>query len=121
MDQLAEEDTYGHLRLQMLMVTLSDNGAVAAPTLTGTGHSPHQMVWEMTTSAIVTDCILLRKDTMGMVHGIIYGMGKDVAQSAVAANGTTHLTSVNTSTIPHLRTWKLDSSHLIIKLPLCLS
>ena len=74
---------------------------------------------------IVTDTILWEVGGMREMLMMIYGMGKDVAQAAIAVNGTTHLTSANTSTTPHLRTWKLDSSQImiifIIILPPCLS
>ena len=90
---------------------------LAAQTLAPTGHMPHQMMWVTTTSAIVMDSILRKMEKQEMLM-MIYGMVKDVAQAAV--NGTTHLTSANTSTTPHMRTWKFDSSHIIIR-PLCLS
>ena len=48
----------------------------------------------MTTSAKVIDSIL-RKLYGRKMKMMIYGMGKDVAQTAVAVNGTTHLTSAN--------------------------
>ena len=114
MDQLAEEDTYGHLLLHMLMATHTSNIiSVSAQTLAPAGHMPYQIMWIMTTSAIVMDSILRKMEKQEMLM-MIYGMGKDVAQAAVAVKGTTHLTSANTSTTPHLRTWKLDSSHTII-------
>ena len=83
----------------------------------------------MTTSAILINSLLREVDGRWMKM-MIYGMGKDVAQAAVAVSGTTHLTSASTSTTPHLRTWNSDSSHIIttnpplpsvITLPLCLS
>ena len=52
MDQLAEV----HLLLHMLMVTqtqAANKRTVADPTLTRIGHTPHQMMWDTTTSAIV--------------------------------------------------------------------
>ena len=106
MDQLAEEHTYGPLLLHMLMVTHSHNITVAAPTLTRTGHTPCQITWETTTSATVMDSTLREVDWREEMKMMIYGMGKDVAQAAVAANGRTHLTSASNSTTPHLRTWK---------------
>ena len=78
---------------------------------------PHPRMWEMTISAIVIE---REAEEMKMM---IYGMGKDVAQAAVAVNGTTHLTSASTSITPHLRTWKSDSMQFptapIFTLPLC--
>ena len=106
MDHLAEEHTYGPLLLHMLMVTQSHNGTVAAPTLIRTGHTPHSAMWETTTSATVMDIILREVDGRDEIKMMIYGMGKDLAQAAVAVNGKTHLTSASTSTTPHLRTWK---------------
>ena len=84
--------------------------------------TPHQIMWEMTTSEIVVESTLREVVGREEMMMMIYGMGKDVAQAAVAVNGRTHLTSANTSTTPHLRTWKSDSPqslHLIIT-PLCL-
>ena len=92
---------------------------LAAQTLAPTGHMPYQMMWITTTSAIVMDSILSKMEKQEMLM-MIYGMVKDVAQAAAAVIGTTHLTSANTSTTPHMRTWKLDYSHIIIR-PLCLS
>ena len=116
MDKLVEEDTYGHLLLLMVMVThITNNLPVAAPTLDTIGHSPPQIMWVTTISVIVTLSILIQEMPM-----MIYGMGKDVVQVVVAVNGTSHLTSASTSTTPHPRTWKLDSSRIIIS-PLCLS
>ena len=85
-------------------ITVTDL-AVTAPTLTRTGHTPHQVMWETTTSATVMDSILREVD-MRKMKMMIYGMGKDVAQAAVAVKGRTHLTSASTSTTAHLRTWK---------------
>ena len=61
----------------------------------------------MTTSAILMNSGLRKADVRKMKM-MIYGMEKDVAQAAVAVNGTTHFTSASTSTTPHLRTWKSD-------------
>ena len=108
MDQLAEEDIYGHLLLHWLMVTLQQTTSVPVPTLTLTGHTSHHIMWETTTSAIVISSII--KEEMMMM---IYGMEKDVTKVAVAVNGTSHLTSAKTSTTLHLRTWKLDFSRFI--------
>ena len=75
----------------------------------------------MTISVIVMDSILREEVRRKEMKMMIYGMGKDVAQAAAAVNGGTHLTSANTSTTPHLKTWKSDSSHIIfMTLPLCL-
>ena len=68
MDQLAEEDTYGHSLLHMVRVanTINTNSpSVAVPTLTSAGHTPHQIMLVMTTSVD-------REQE-------VYGMGKDVA------------------------------------------
>ena len=57
MDQLAQEDTYGHLLLHGLMVmqtlTHTQDVTVAAPTLTPTGHMPQQAMWDRTISVMV--------------------------------------------------------------------
>ena len=71
------------------------------------------MTRDMTTSAIVTVSILRKMNEQEMTKMMIYGMGKDVAQAAVAVKGTTHFISANTSTTPPLKTWKIDSSHTV--------
>ena len=50
MDQLAKEDIYRHLLLHGPMVTQLHNITVAVLTLTSTGHTPYQIIWDRTSS-----------------------------------------------------------------------
>ena len=81
--------------------------------MNGTHTTPD--MWDIITFAIMMDS-LLRKVNGREEMMMIYGMEKVVTQAAVVVNGMTHLTSANTSTTPHLRTWNLDSSQIIIML-----
>ena len=118
MDQLAEEDTSGPLLLQTVTATKTQK----PQPLANCRCSNIIFNWTHGTPDIVGHDYFCDNNSKYTEDGrfmiMIYGMGRDVPPPTLA-NSTTHLTSANMSTIPHLSTWKLGSCHVINQLPLC--